>query len=52
LPLIKKPFIRPVQILGIISAVAFIAPLLFMVTATIETEQLKLRIQPKPAVNS
>ncbi|WP_413359618.1 hypothetical protein [Prochlorococcus sp. MIT 1201] len=38
-PLVKVPFIRPTQIVGLVAAAAFIAPLLLMVFVFIQDEQ-------------
>ena len=43
-PLVKVPLIRPTQIVGLVAAAAFIAPLLLMVFVFIQDQK---RPQPK-----
>ena len=54
-PLVKVPFIRPTQIVGLVAAAAFIAPLLLMVFLFIQDEQrpeLKRPLSTMAAVNT
>ncbi len=47
-PLIKKPFIKPIQIFAILSAFAFMAPLLMMVFAFIDDQNNMPQKQSPP----